>query len=285
MNNTIQIQAGNRFFSIANSWYGVPEDHFGHIVDDMQLFSVGQLTADEVKLRHVMRELGISRPDSLSQRQIESLLSVAGMVTFLFGRDDGKPSFRFFRQFIPSVVLSDGSVAKGYDIMYGSRLIACSLTARQYADAVDACAGGTVSASVLAAILYCDGPYDPCRAMSRVSLFAGLSQTVLSGIAIVFNAFVDALFSGTYLSLISRLRGAEKGHFHRSMADHFADLSKIGYGSIAELERMNVMDYLTLLYKNLVDNILTLRGMKMPTPDIASKVGLPVEDVNRIVGI
>ena len=81
MNNTIQIQAGNRFFKIANSWYGVPEDHFVHIVADMQLFSVGQLTADEVKLRHVMRELGIDRADSLSQQQIENLLSVAGMVT------------------------------------------------------------------------------------------------------------------------------------------------------------------------------------------------------------
>lgn len=285
MNNTIQIQAGNRFFRIANSWYDVPEDHFGHIVDDMQLFSVGQLTADEVKLRHVMRELGIDRADSLSQQQIENLLSVAGMVTFLFDRDGNQPSFRFCRQFIPTVRLNDGSEARGYGIVFDSGIVACSLTARQYADAVDACDGGKVYGRMMASILYYDGQYDPYRAMSRIRLFDGLPENVINGIVIVFNAFVDTLFSGTYLSLLSRLRGGGKGKFKRSMADHFADLSKMGYGSIAELERMNVIDYLSLLYKNLVDNVLTLRGMKMPTPEIASKVGLPVEDVNRIVGI
>lgn len=61
------------------------------------------------------------------------------------------------------------------------------------------------------------------------------------------------------------------------------NLSSDGMGDIKTIEQINIIQYLTILRKKLIESVRNLNDMKMERTEIASKTGLPLNIINSIL--
>ena len=61
------------------------------------------------------------------------------------------------------------------------------------------------------------------------------------------------------------------------------NLSSDGLGDVYTVERMNILQYLTILRKKLIDTVRSLHSAKMEKIDIANETGLPIYIINDIL--
>ena len=61
------------------------------------------------------------------------------------------------------------------------------------------------------------------------------------------------------------------------------NLSSDGLGDVDTIERMNILQYLTILRKKLIDTVRSLHSAKMEKIDIAKETGLPIHIINDIL--
>lgn len=321
MKHTINITIPGGEFSIPNSWEALSPSQYIALSSDLFRMSRGELSCMQVRLNHVCRCLNVDISGIKSEEASQNLALLAGMVDFIFslsypdndaalsllppkdryffkknapmaehgliGRYLSRLDYKytldavFCAQLIPSVHLSDGEY-RGYSIDTSFDTLTCSLSALQYIEA----RAKRNNLPLLSAILYCPQPYDSQTAHVLASRFATLSDGTLEAIALNFQAFDAYLFLRTHFSILTAGASAGKirsGSYLTGATEALYDLSSDGYGDIAAVEQMNVIKYLTILRKKLIESVRAMHASNMDIVKISRRTNLSIDVINKII--
>ena len=105
----------------------------------------------------------------------------------------------------------------------------------------------------------------------------------LSSIAFNFQAFVNYMFTKTEFKLLTELEDTKSSAISTGALESLYNLSSDGFGDIDTVEHMNLIQYLTILRKKLIDTVHSLHAAKMDKVDIAKETRLPVHIINEIL--
>ena len=267
-----------RTITIPNSWNGLSPELFTSIVNNLAKYASGQLSKRELLIMYVAEYLGIEL-SHLSTTEAENLYLLSEDVSFLFKGEDIRHTF--CAQLIPEVNIQ-GREYTGYQINYSFGALTCSLSAAQFIEAYSMISCDESKYPLIAAILYTH-PYSAALAHQRAEIFAKLDKDTLRAIHFNFRAFVSFLFSNTMFSILSSGSNKKENLFSVSMADALYDLSADGLGDSEQIEKMDVIKYLRILRKKLIESIRTMHSSEVSITDIADKTGLPTQTIKKIV--
>lgn len=319
MIHTINFTTPAGEYSIANSWEALSPEGFIGICADLSRMAKGQTSVMEIRARHVCRSVGLD-PEKLSDpAAFENLSLLAEQVDFIFSimyPDNNSalslvdpmdrpfylktPPHRipgpmgaylsrlnyhyvldavFCRQLLPVVTVKDRSYS-GYRIDTSYDTLTCSLTALQYLEA----RANRNHLPLMAAILYCPEPYESEKAHSLSSQFSELHEDTLDAIALNFQSFDNFLFSRTPFSLLTAGSSTpESKAITTGALESLYDLSSDGYGDIGTVESMNIVKYLTILRKKLIEAVRAMHRAKMEIIKIHQETDLPIGIINKIL--
>lgn len=323
MKKQIKIQtAKGRTLFIPNNWDQLSTRQYLHLMADILAFSKGKLSPMRVKIQFICRELGVDIRTIKNEDALANLYWMAEQVTFPFliaypDNDEAlkvlppemqakykrippermqgdamarylcKLDYRyvldgcFCAQLLP--VLTVGKeLYKSYEIDLSFDVLTCSLTALQFVDAKEMAMQGLKQLPLLAAILYCPAPYTAEKAKELAVKFSLVPETSLQAIAFNFSAFCNWLFKFTEYNLLTEGH-AEKKAISTDARASLYNLSKDGLGDIHEVEQMNVLTYLSLLRKKIIESVRSMNDAKMKITDIASETGLSIETIQKII--
>lgn len=191
----------------------------------------------------------------------------------------------FCAQLLPTIDV-DGQQYRGYAISTDYGMLSTTMTALQYLDARSLMANPD-ALPLLAAVLYCPGPcYDPDTAHRTAHHMEHLDSVTLTAIQLCFQSFDNYLLTRTHFSL---LQDGGHGTARKTPAistgpvEALYSLASSGYGSLDQVEQMNVIKYLTLMRKQLIDSVHTMHDAGMKITDIAAKSGLSFATLNKIL--
>lgn len=175
-------------------------------------------------------------------------------------------------------------ILKGYAVNTSFNVLSCSLTALQYIEARNLL-DHTESLPLMAAILYSnpDTKYSSYLAHQRATEFASLSTELLYGIMLNFRALNNYLFTRTDFSLLTASRLEEKKLISTGALESLYNLSADGYGSAEEVEQMNIIQYLTILRKKIIESVRSMHAAEMKITDIEKETGLPIKIIKQII--
>lgn len=274
----IQLEINGKTIALPNSWDTISQEDYLVIVKALVELYQGRITPNEVLCRYVCSALGLSFPKIVKKHHVADLLSIASLVSFIFDRKSLAPKISFARQFMPRL-----AGFASYSISTECSCLTCSLSALQYIEAVGAMEAGEAQMPLLAATLYCPQPYDTAKALDMVTVMRKQSPVDLLAVRMVFEALVNFIYSRTHFSILAKFKAKSQSPIATTMADSLFDLATEGYGTVGEVEQINVITYLSILRKKTIDTVLSMRSMEMSTPEIASRTSLPIEVINDIV--
>ena len=319
MSDEIKFTTPSGEYTVPNSWESLTPELFIGLCTDLSRMSQGQASVMEIRVRHVCRAVGLD-PEKLSDpTAFENLSLLAEKVDFIFSImypdnnsalslvDPGErahylktPPYQisgtmgsylsrlnyhyvldavFCRQLLPVLQLA-GHTYSGYRIDTSYDALTCSLTALQYLEARE----NRAKLPLMAAILYCPEPYDSEKAHFLSQQFSELPADTLDAIALNFQAFDNFLFNRTHFSLLTAGAQTEQSKAITTGAlDSLYDLSTDGYGDMAAVESMNIIKYLTILRKKLIEAVRAMHRAKMEIIKIHEETGLPFEVINKIL--
>ena len=188
----------------------------------------------------------------------------------------------FSAQLVPFVHLKN-KIYFGYKIDTGYDRLTCSLTALQFIEARNLNNDDNVKLPLLAAILYHPGAYNSQSAHVLARDFECLPADILQNIAFNFTSFVNFLFSRTDFKLLIEGEDEEKSAISTGPLESLYNLSSDGYGDVSSVEQMNIIQYLTILRKKLIETVRSMNYAEMETVDIAKKTGLPISLIKQII--
>lgn len=189
----------------------------------------------------------------------------------------------FCAQLLPTIEI-DGKQFHGYKVNTSYGHLTTSLTALQFIEARALLDATPDTLPLLAAILYCPSTYNSQRAQDLAQDFARLSEVTLQAIAFNFRSLTNYLFTRTPFSLLT----ASTDHSHPSpiatgALESLYALSSDGLGDIHTIEQINLIQYLTILRKKLIDTVRSLHATKMELSDIANETSLPLHIIRQIL--
>lgn len=173
-------------------------------------------------------------------------------------------------------------ILRGYTVNTSFNALSCSLTALQYIEARNLL-NHTDALPLMAAILYSAAKYSSAIAHQRATEFASLSTELLYGIMLNFRAFNNYLFTKTDFSLLTASRLEEKRLISTGALESLYNLSSDGYGSAEEVEQMNIIQYLTILRKKIIESVRSMHSAEMKITDIEKETGLPIQIIKQII--
>lgn len=189
----------------------------------------------------------------------------------------------FCKQMIPVIRFNDEELYSAYTIDTSFNRLTCSLTALQFIEARSLIGGSLEQLPLLAAILYYPDRYSSDGAHSLAHKFVKLPADELTAIAFNFQAFVNYLFTKTEFKLLTEAQGTKVSAISTGALESLYNLSSDGLGDVDTVERMNILQYLTILRKKLIDTVRSLHSAKMEKIDIAKETGLPIHIINDIL--
>ena len=189
----------------------------------------------------------------------------------------------FCKQMIPVIRFNDDELYSAYTIDTSFNRLTCSLTALQFIEARSLIGGSLEQLPLLAAILYYPDRYSSDGAHSLAHKFVKLPVDELTAIAFNFQAFVNYLFTKTEFKLLTEAKNTKVSAISTGALESLYNLSSDGLGDVDTIERMNILQYLTILRKKLIDTVRSLHSAKMEKVDIANETGLPIHLINDIL--
>lgn len=189
----------------------------------------------------------------------------------------------FCKQMIPVIRFNDDELYSAYTIDTSFNRLTCSLTALQFIEACSLIGGSLEQLPLLAAILYYPDRYSSDGAHSLAHKFVKLPVDELTAIAFNFQAFVNYLFTKTEFKLLTEAKNTKVSAISTGALESLYNLSSDGLGDVDTIERMNILQYLTILRKKLIDTVRSLHSAKMEKVDIANETGLPIHLINDIL--
>ena len=188
----------------------------------------------------------------------------------------------FCAQLIPYVSIQ-GQLFSGYTIDTSFSQLTCSLTALQFIEARSLLGCDQKMLPLLAAILYHPGLYDSESAHSLAKSFEKLPDATLQSIAFNFSSFVNYLFTTTQFRILIAGESEKKSLITTGALESLYNLSNDGLGDISAIEQMNIIKYLTILRKKLIETVRSMNFAEIPVVDIAKNTGLPVSLIKQII--
>lgn len=323
LNPTIDFIAKGTQYSIPNSWEDLTPYLFQALIRDISLMAKGEISIAMVRVNYVCRVMGWKLKKIKDSDGWANLAWLAEQVTFPFTivYPDNEAALQnldsetrklckripphrltgitiaryltklpynyavdscFCKQLIPAIYLDDESYS-AYKIDTSFNRLTCSLTALQFIEARSLIGGSLEQLPLLAAILYYPDRYSSDGAHSLAHKFVKLPVDELTAIAFNFQAFVNYLFTKTEFKLLTEAQGTKVSAISTGALESLYNLSSDGLGDVDTVERMNILQYLTILRKKLIDTVRSLHSVKMEKIDIANETGLPIHLINDIL--
>ena len=296
----ISLTYRNTAFDIPNGWEQLTPEQYQHLVDNILLASQGKLSPGEVRMRYVCDVMGWNIGKFRTEDQLENLVVLSQMVSFIFLITYPKDSeavarltdeeYREARRTDPfhlSFLVPEVSVGKrvftGYEINTGFGMLTTSLTALQYIEARALLGNGADTLPLLASILYYPGPYDSEDAHRKADLFSDVPQNVLAAIAYNFTAFNNFLMTKTEYSILTEFTSQRAREISTDAADALYDLSSDGLGDAQHVERLNLLTYLRILRKKTIESVRRLSAAGEDPGKIANTTGLDITTITKIL--
>lgn len=189
----------------------------------------------------------------------------------------------FAKNLLPSLSIGDKKVY-GYRFDINGSVLNTTLTAEQFVNAsmaLDAYhkSKNNADLNLLIHILYPKSSIESIEKIDAISKFAVLLN---------YQAIVAYLMQKTKYSIIWYRKPDKKQKTHKNnyavgASESLYALAKLGYGSIDDLASMNLLRYLDLLLKNIIDSVNMLNDYKLSIIEISDRTGLPVELINEIL--
>ena len=188
----------------------------------------------------------------------------------------------FCAQLVPFVSIQ-GHLYSGYSIDTSFNQLTCSLVALQFIEARSLLGCGQEMLPLLAAILYHPGLYDSESAHRLAKEFERLPDETLQSIAFNFSSFVNYLFSATQFRILVAGESEKKSSITTGALESLYNLSNDGLGDISTVEQMNIIKYLTILRKKLIETVQSMNFSEISLGDIAKNTGLPISLIKQII--
>ncbi|MDR3119653.1 MAG: hypothetical protein LBU44_09635 [Mediterranea sp.] len=322
MTDNIQFTVKGEVYTLTNSWEKISSYHFLTLVRDFECMARGELSPAIVRVNFVCNVMGWNPAKIKDEEAFQNLALLAEQVTFPFvisypDNDEAlsvlEPEVRklckripperlsgvaiarylarldykftldccFCRQLVP-VVKVDDEFYYGYRIDTSFNMLTCSLKVLQYIE-VHRIMGKPDMLPLLAAILYHPDTYSSESAHQLAEKFATLPAHELQAIAFNFQAFNNYLFTQTEFSIFTAGKDEKPSAITTGALESLYNLSSNGCGNITVVEQMNLIQYLTILRKKLIDSVHRLHAVKMQKADIAKETGLPIHIINKIL--
>lgn len=323
MTNQIQFIAHGDTYHIPNSWDQLDSYLFITLMRDFQRMAKGELSPAMVRTNYVCNVMGWNPKRIKGEESYQNLAFLAEQVTFPFlilypdddlALNDLDPKTRelckripperltgvsiarylskleykfvfdscFCKQLITSVEVND-KVYFGYEINTSFNVLTCSLTALQYIEARALIGKSPDILPLLAAILYHPGTYSSESAHRLAFEFVKLPEDELQAIAFNFQAFNNYLFTKTEFCLLTAAKDGKHSAISTGALESLYNLSNDGLGDITVIESMNIIKYLTILRKKIIESVRSLSSAKLEKTDIEKETGLPIHIINQIL--
>ena len=299
------------------------EYQYKMLVGDILKMAAGELSPAMVKINYVCRFFGWNYKKIKGEDAFANLALIAEKVTFIFricypdndaaleGLDDytyrlckmvpperihgvtiarvlARLDYKFVlnlcfcKQFLPYLTVNGNHYA-AYTIDTSFRTVTTSMTALQFIEARNLIGKGDDLLPLMAAILYHPCPYSSESAHKLANEFKFVDKTVLYAISLNFQAFVNYLFTRTEYSLLTASKAQKESAISTGALESLYNLSADGLGNITQVERMGLLQYLTILRKKVIESVRSLHTAKMELVDIANETGLPYNIIKQIV--
>ena len=317
----IEVTIKNVEHKIPNSWDALNDKQFTYLMGLINQVSEGKLSVGVSKVKYVAYVLGIELNRKTGEDLLATLTVIAEKVTFIYKivyegdvmKNLPDDVYKLAQQMPPErlpdsvykkillqkeykYVVSDcfchnplpeltidNKVYQGYHINTGYAAITCDLTAIQFVEAQYLLADPD-QWPLLASVLYREAgrEYDSNYAHHQARIFEQLPPATLQGIVIVFQAFCNYLFTKTNYKILTQGREVKKA-ISLGGLEALYGLTNDGLGDINTVQKMDVIQYLTILRKKTIEAVQSLHAAKMEKVDISSETGLPLDVINQIV--
>ena len=190
----------------------------------------------------------------------------------------------FARNLVPGI--PGFKTLKAYRFILEDNFLDTSLTAAQYVDAYSvfenwAEENESKTLDLMCAILYQDKDYSSKRAYESIEVVRRIPIEIKQAILLNYMAIHVFLSQRTkYTILFSGTGTDKKGKITLGFHDSIYSLIKAGYGDV---EKMNLVKFLDLMLKELMDSVQLLHDNEMKLEDIASKAKLSVAQVKSLI--
>ena len=317
---TIDFEVKEKKYSLPNSWEDLTPELYLAVIRDIDSLSSGEIPPAMVNVNYLCHYFGWI-PRKLVKKDLSNLAWLAEQVDFIFNIEYPEedevlselsteermlckkvPPERlslpiakylvklpykfvlngvFCAQLLPVIKVGHEEF-QSYKITNRLGALTTSLTALQYIEARNI-SGTKEQLPLLAAILYHPGPYDSESAHLLAEKFQTISPDILQGIAFNFQAFTNWLFLNTEYKLLTVGEDTHHNVITTGALESLYNLASDGYGSVEQVENMNLLKYLTLIRKKLIDTVRSMHANEMKLTDIASDTGLPITIINQII--
>jgi len=124
--------------------------------------------------------------------------------------------------------------------------------------------------------------YETLGAVARMAFFTGKMEKYKKGAFYFFQSIQEYLMQRSPYRLLYGVAPSDGGKISLGMVDSLYSLSKEGYGSTSEVAAVNLIDFLNLRMKQLIDAVKTMRASKKKVHEIADALQLPIETIQQI---
>ena len=202
------------------------------------------------------------------------------------------PDLCFAAQLVPILEPKGNRAYKGYEIQLSHGALTTSLCALQFLEAQEVVnqitskadnAEATSLLTLLAAILYLPGEYSSEAAHRLSKEFETVDLLTLQCVLMNFQAFCAYLFTRTQFSLLTQIEGRTPAPISTNGLDALYDLSKDGLGDAKKVENINLITYLRLMRKKVIDAVRQMKEMDFDLPKISTETGLPIRIIEKII--
>ncbi len=309
-------------FRIPNRWEYLSPDQFEYVISLVNEYASGKISLVELRTLYVCKTMGWKLQKIHGEDSWANLYFLADKVTFLFEikYDDAvlqpltakerslvksvvpqrlpihlrryleKHEYRFVlkdsfcAQLIPSIKL-DGKIYHGYSASSDFNMLTCSLTAIQYIEASEIISRGKESEllPLIAAILYYPGKYDSEGAKKLAFKFINLPAGQLWAILFNFKCLINFIFNQTEFNLLTKSTLKSSSTIVTGALESMYELCADGIGKAADVESINIITYLTLIRKKLIQSIKTMHSYQMKMNEIEEESGLPINIIEEIL--
>lgn len=171
-----------------------------------------------------------------------------------------------------------------------NNLLTTTLRAEQYIDALEYYKlyylnKKEIYLNSLVAVLYMpvQGSYTQSDVLLYAGRFARLSKEVKTGVFFFFQGIQEYfLHDSPYSFLFAGSEPQDNDKINMGMIRNLYSLAKEGYGSKEELARMNVIDFMNLLVKQLSDAVESLRSLGKKDFEIARTLDINIEILDKL---
>ncbi|MCC8186481.1 MAG: hypothetical protein LIP08_02940 [Bacteroides sp.] len=322
MKREFTITHNDQVYTIPNTWEALSQQQFERLLVDIARMAAGELSAGMVKANYLcdLMQWDITKIDD---EGLANLVMLAEQISFIFNitYPDGNAALEkldpearklfsktppeqvtghtiarylsrleytytldacFCAQLVPTVTIGKNTW-HGYQLNTSFGTLTCSLIALQFIEARELMGADTDRLPLLAAILYYPGVYNSAGAHELAETFRQLPEITLQAISLNFLAVVNYLFTRTEFSILTAAKVEHTSGITTGALESLYNLSADGIGDITTVEQMNLIQYLILLRKKLIEAVRSLAGSDMDRMEIADRTGLPLPIINSIL--